>query len=105
MSVLTVLKLSIYEIGGSVGCASNWRQEGRRFNPHQQYSLFKIDHEIFSTVILSLLLVKEGPLSVSGNRMCTSICTGKKHAASGGMQDFLSLPTVCSGPILMNIIA
>ena len=30
-----------------------------------------IDHEIFSTVILSLLLIQEGQLSVSGERMCT----------------------------------
>ena len=29
------------------------------------------DHEIFSTVILSLLLIQEGQLSVSGERMCT----------------------------------
>ena len=31
----------------------------------------KIDHEIFSTVILSLPLIQEGQLSVSGKRMCT----------------------------------
>ena len=31
----------------------------------------KIDQEIFSTVILSLLLVQEGQLSISGERMCT----------------------------------
>ena len=30
-----------------------------------------IDHEIFSTVILSLPLIQEGQLSVSGKRMCT----------------------------------
>ena len=29
------------------------------------------DHEIFSTVILSLLLIQEGQLSVSGERMLT----------------------------------
>ena len=29
------------------------------------------DHEIFSTVILSLPLIEEGQLSVSGKRMCT----------------------------------
>ena len=29
------------------------------------------DHEIFSTVILSILLIQEGQLSVSGERMCT----------------------------------
>ena len=31
----------------------------------------EIDHEIFSTVILSLPLIQEGQLSVSGKRMCT----------------------------------
>ena len=30
-----------------------------------------IDHEIFSTVIVSLPLIQEGHLSVSGKRMCT----------------------------------
>ena len=29
------------------------------------------DHEIFAKVILSLLLIQEGQLSVSGERMCT----------------------------------
>ena len=31
----------------------------------------EIDHEMFSTVILSLPLIQEGQLSVSGERMCT----------------------------------
>ena len=50
---------------------SDWRPGGRRFNPcrGRQHSL--IDHEIFSTVILSLPLIQEGQLSVSGERMCT----------------------------------
>ena len=30
----------------------------------------EIDHEIFSTVILSLPLIQEGQLSVSGERIC-----------------------------------
>ena len=34
-------------------------------------NLDSIDHEIFSTVILSLSLIQEGQLSVSGERMCT----------------------------------
>ena len=37
----------------------------------RQHSLVEIDHEIFSTVILTLLLIQEGQLSVSGERMCT----------------------------------
>ena len=51
---------------------SDWRPGGRGFNPHQgrQHSFVEIDHEIFSTVILSLPLIQEGQLSVSGERMC-----------------------------------
>ena len=37
----------------------------------RQHSFVEIDHEIFSTVILSLSLIQEGQLSVSGKRMCT----------------------------------
>ena len=32
---------------------------------------WRFDYEIFSTVILSLPLIQEGKLSVSGERMCT----------------------------------
>ena len=60
-------------LGGSVGCASYWRLKGRGFYPRQgwQYSFVEIDHEIFSRVILSLPLIQEGQLSISGERMCT----------------------------------
>ena len=44
---------------------SNWRPGGR------QHSFVEIDHEIFSTVILSLPLIQEVHLSVSGERMCS----------------------------------
>ena len=52
---------------------SDWRPGGRWFNPRrgQQHSFAEIDHEIFSTVILSLPLIQEGELSVSSERMCT----------------------------------
>ena len=52
---------------------SDWRQGGRGFNPRRgrQHSFVEIDHEIFSMVILSRLLIQEGQLSVSGERMCT----------------------------------
>ena len=50
---------------------SNWRPGGHGFNPSQQHSFMEIDHEIFSAVILSLPLIQEGQLSVSGERMCT----------------------------------
>ena len=36
-----------------------------------QHSFLEIDHEIFSMVILSLPLIQEGQLLVSGERMCT----------------------------------
>ena len=52
---------------------SDWKPGGRGVNPcrGRQYSFVEIDHEIFSTVILSLPLIQEGQLSVSGKRMCT----------------------------------
>ena len=52
---------------------SDWRPGGRGFIPRRgrQHSFVEIDHEIFSTVILSLTLIQEGQLSVSGKRMCT----------------------------------
>ena len=37
----------------------------------RQHSFVEMDHEIFSVVILSLSLIQEGQLSVSGERMCT----------------------------------
>ena len=45
---------------------------GRGFDPHRgrQHSFVEIDQEIFSMVILSLPLIQEGQLSVSGERMC-----------------------------------
>ena len=39
--------------------------------PGPQHSFMEIDHEIFSMGILSLLLIQEGQLSISGERMCT----------------------------------
>ena len=54
---------------------SDWRPGGRGFNPHRgrQHSFVDIDREIFSIVILPLLLIQEGQLSVSGERMCTML--------------------------------
>ena len=53
--------------------SSDWRPGGHGFNPRRgrQHSFVEIDHELFSTVILSLPLIQEGQLSVSGERMCT----------------------------------
>ena len=39
--------------------------------PGGQHSFVETDHEIFSTVILSLLLIQEGHLSISGVRTST----------------------------------
>ena len=65
--------LSAAGLGGAVGCVSDWRPGGRGFDPRRgrQHSFVEIDHEIFSTVILSLPLIQEGQLSVSGERMYT----------------------------------
>ena len=41
--------------------------------PGRQYSFLEIDHEIFSTAILSLPLIQEGQLLVSGERICTKV--------------------------------
>ena len=53
----------------------DWRPGGCRFNPRRgrQHSFMVTDREIFSTVILSLPLIQEGHLSVSGERMCTTL--------------------------------
>ena len=65
---------------GSVRCASDWKEKqhiSRVAYTHwvQQHSFVEIDHEIFFKIILSLLLIQEGQLSISVERMCTS--TGK----------------------------
>ena len=39
--------------------------------PARSATFFHRDHEIFSVVIISLPLIQEGQLSVSGERMCT----------------------------------
>ena len=61
---------------------SYWRPGGRGFDPRRgrQHSFVEIDHEIFSTVILSLPLIQEGQLSVSGERMCTILVNQTKPA-------------------------
>ena len=65
--------LSASALVAQLDAPSDWRPGGRGFNPRQgrQHSFMEIDHEIFSTVILSLPLIQEGQLLVSGERMCT----------------------------------
>ena len=43
------------------------------FDPRRVSNIlsWRFDYEIFSTVILSISLIQEGHLSVSGERMCT----------------------------------
>ena len=47
----------------------------------RQHSFMEIDHEMFSTVILSLPLIEEGVLSVSGGGMCTILVNTLKDYA------------------------
>ena len=60
-------------LGGSVGCAVRLETRRLRVQPPPRSATFfvEIDNEIFSTVILSLPLIQEGQLSVSGERICT----------------------------------
>ena len=68
-SLMSAQQASVAQLDAPSDC----RPGGRWFNPRRgrQHSFMEIDHEIFSTVILSLPLIQEGQLSVSGERMCT----------------------------------
>ena len=57
----------------SIGCASAWYAEGRVFNLHVRQSILSLrfGHENISTAILSIALIEEGQLSVTGERMGT----------------------------------
>ena len=49
-----------------------WYADGRGFDPYvRQHSFVEIGHYIISTAILSLPLIQDGQLSVTGERMCT----------------------------------
>ena len=50
-----------------------------------QHSFVEIDHEIFSTVILSLPLIQERQLSVSGKRMYTILVNHLEDRHSGSV--------------------
>ena len=67
MSIFNIRPASVAQLDAP----SDWRPGGRGFNPRRgrQHSFVEIDHGIFSTVILSLQLIQEGQLSVSGERM------------------------------------
>ena len=72
---VNALKNHVWSLLASVAnldAPSDWRPGGREFNPSRgrQNAFVEIDHELFSTVILSLPLIQEGQLSNSGKRMC-----------------------------------
>ena len=58
----------------TVGSMSDCSSRGRKFDSQLNYIFMETDHKIISAVIFSLLLTKEGQLSVTGESMCT--CTG-----------------------------
>ena len=71
--IMNKVTQSLAGIGGSVGCAVRLETRRPRVQspPRSATSFVESDHEIFSTVILSLPLIQEGQLSVSGERMYT----------------------------------
>ena len=45
-----------------------WCADGHEFDPHIQHSFVEFGHEIISTAFLSLSLIQEGQLSVTGGK-------------------------------------
>ena len=67
-----VLKLQKVGRGSSVRSSSVLYADGRGIDPHvRQHSFVEIGQEIISTAILSLPLIQEVQLSVTGETMCT----------------------------------
>ena len=61
-----------YSGGAAPGAQLDARPTGDQgFVPRRAGNIVDIDHEIFPTIILFLLLIVEGQLSVSGERPCT----------------------------------
>ena len=57
--------------GSSIGSTSVWYADCPGFDPQvRQHSFVEIGHEIISSAFLSLPLIQEGQLSVTGERMC-----------------------------------
>ena len=63
-------KIQRVGLGGSVGCAVRLETRRSRVQPPPRSATFfrGDDHEIFSMIILSLLLIQEGQLSASGEK-------------------------------------
>ena len=49
--------------------------------PGRHHSFVEIDHVVLATVILSLPVIQEGQLSVSGERMCTILVNRLEDSA------------------------
>ena len=62
MLFLAHIRLHTMSSLAQLDAPSDWRPGGCGFNPRRgrQHSFAEIDHEIFSTVILSLPLIQEG---------------------------------------------
>ena len=73
VKMLTALVSTVSNSVAQSDAPSDWRPGGHRFNPRRgrQHSFMEIDHEIFSTGVLSLPLIQEGQLSISDERLCT----------------------------------
>ena len=69
--VRTLFILSILSLLLSWMRVGNGDQEVVGSTPAGSEHSFMMNHEIFSMVILSLRLIQDGQLSVSGERMCT----------------------------------
>ena len=59
--------------GSSIRCASTWYADGCGFDLHVRHNILSLrfGHENVTTTILSLQLIQEGQLSVTGKRMGT----------------------------------
>ena len=58
--------------GSSMGSESAWHASDPKFDPHIWHVLsWRLGHENISTAILSLPLIQEEQLSVTGERMCS----------------------------------
>ena len=65
---------SMFHIGRgiSIGSVFAWHASGPEFDPHVRHILlWRLGYENISTAILSLPLIQEEQLSVTGERMCT----------------------------------
>ena len=69
VTILSLLLSSEYRPDFTGGVLSN-RQACANMQTQIRRRI-RFDHEIFSTVILSLPLIQEGQVSISGERMCT----------------------------------